>query len=129
MSLINVNNSSSVYGVVRSIQLHSPSHGGRYLDTNSTETDVMHAVMALAHGQSKVSAARYLAGLIDAWLNNPSDRMLYNLMSALNAHEWRECAIDCQVEYGIEATGHGDVPIEAIQHVILLVKTTWQDAN
>lgn len=126
MSLININNATSTYGTVRSIQLQSPSHGGRYLSAEMSDNAIAAHLMAISHGSARIQKLREAASLLGNWITMSSDRALYGLQKSLNDSIWAALQVTVQVEFGLRWTGHGEFPA-VDDHCILLVKTTWQE--
>jgi len=125
MSLININNSNYVEVQVRSIQLHSDSHGGRYVTEDTTYTEMCARMLDLSHGEAKAYHVREAAGLLTSFYT--SNRTLYSLQKMLNSRVWNETKVTVEIEAAIVHTGNGDIDVKELGHIILLVKTTWQD--
>jgi hypothetical protein len=116
MALINVDNSQSVYGKVRSVRLHSESHGDVYwhAEDDVTETRIAYQVLELSDYRATVSDVRAVASYVRSLLNGMDERALYSIQSMLNDIVWKETKIEATANW------------EHVTGLAIGVKTIWQ---
>lgn len=117
MALINLDNSTSIFGTAISIRIESKMYGTHHYIEPTTDTHaIFHHVLDLAPSGGKAVHIRELGHLVNSIIGN--SRELYSLQKLLNWSEWRELQISASVEFRRE-----DDPWTKV----LLVRTTWQD--
>lgn len=119
MALINLDNSTTIMGTVRSIKL-SGGIGDRYLETDATSEDITDAVLYVTWGSTRVVDAQNVIADVRT-LFNAEGRSLYSVQSILNYPEFKAAGISASVEFA---------PSFAFNwQGVLVVKTTWQDED
>lgn len=126
MSLVNINNARSIEVEVASIQMSHANNGQHYIEPNATFNELGAWVLDLGLGSASVATARAAQGYLNGLLLHT--RTLYSLQAILNDDCWQRLGITVQVEARVRHTGHGDIDVKDIPHIVLLVKTTWQES-
>lgn len=119
MALINLDNSTTINGAVKSIKL-SGGIGDRYLETDATSEDITDAVLYVTWGSTKVVDAQSVIMDVRA-LFNAEGRSLYSVQAILNSPEFKAAGISASVEFSPQFAFNWQG--------VLVVKTTWQDMD
>lgn len=117
MALINLDNSTTIMGAIKSIKL-SGGIGDRYLETDATSEDITDAVLYVTWGSTRVVDAQNVIADVRA-LFAAEGRSLYSVQAILNSPEFKEAQIGASVEFAPQFAYNWQG--------VLVVKTTWQD--
>ena len=120
MALINIDNSKSIYGRVRSVSLRDSGGMSLVMYEPGEMTPERAAYLTLSYGAGK--ASNIATGQIATTIYDLTmgDWELYHLQRALNEDAWGEVRLQATVEF---APTWGDGSLGS--H--LLLRTTWQE--
>ena len=121
MSLINIDNSKSVWGELVSLALRDA--GGTsimFIDPNTSQEAIADALLTHAAGLAPALVVSSLRDHITSMLENANERSLYGLQCDLNHGDWQQARLQATVEF--RPTWAKD------WSGTLLLRTTWQEA-
>ena len=121
MSLINIDNSKSVWGELVSLSLRGA--GGisiMFIDQNTSREAIADALLTHASGLASTLVVSSLRDHITSMLENANERSLYDLQRDLNHGDWEQARLQATIEFRPSWSEHWSGT--------LLLRTTWQEA-
>lgn len=121
MSLINIDNSKSVWGELVSLSIRDA--GGNsimFIDSNTSRETIADVLLTHAAGLASALVVSSLRNHITSMLENAKERSLYGLQCDLNHGDWQQARLQATIEFRPSWSEHWSGT--------LLLRTTWQEA-